>query len=443
MSSYRPISGNRRASAADRVISIEKLPFESAPALDFLNGYEETVTAIPVFYDPFKPELSNAAPVTYNVTRTINTLSDRTVALRHNGDTVDMEIFVDSYTYFPNEPIVAPYEVNPVLPKIREGDYYNRSTTTYIYKDVEVPKASNKIWDGRYTRCVDLQGYDVPFDNRLPVVVTEVKEKLDNPNQLYTVLPIAGMATTVAPPKKDPYAATYKVKVQQFIATYYNSLALTDYPKGKADTDLYQELPIEGGDKQFTLQEGFVAAVLDGPYFVRWANVYRYTDNPLEEEIECGHKIIDYDQDGDAVIVLGHLCGEDPPEPVTLCQVYNKTFGYGEAGDYVYEIETPQMDDNHCRPYASGIVAQITKLDYSTPNILANGISLVNARLPIRLPAPLTLALQQTEDNDEAIYFKSRICWSVVCRTDLEDDGWYLDDFDYVDYEYTDEMGGE
>lgn len=316
MSSYQPIYSNRRATATDRVISIEKEPFESAPALSFLNSYEETITANPAFYDPFKPELTEAAPVSYNISRTINTLSDRTIALRHNGNTVDMEISVDTYNYIPKEPIVAPYSPNPKLPKIREGDFYNRSTTTYIYKDVEVPKASNKIWDGRYTRCVDLQGYDVPNGDRLPAVIAEVKSKLDSPTQLYTVLPIAGMATTVAPPKKDPYAATYKVKVQQFIATHYNSLALTRHPKGKAETDLYQELPQKGGDKKFTLQEGFVAAVLDGPYFVRWANVYRYSDTAPDADDDCGHKIIDYDVDGDAIIVLGHLCGKEPPDEI-------------------------------------------------------------------------------------------------------------------------------
>jgi hypothetical protein len=436
MSSYQPIYSNRRATATDRVISIEKKPFESAPALSFLNSYEETITANPAFYDPFKPELSEAAPVSYNISRTVNTLSDRTVALRHNGNSVDMEISVDTYNYIPKEPIVAPYSVSPNLPRIREGDFYNRSTTTYIYKDVAVPKASNKIWDGRYTRCVDLQGYDVPIGDRLPEVIAEVKLKLDTPTRLYTVLPIAGMATTVAPPTKDPYAATYKVKVQQFIATHYNSLALTRHPKGKAETDLYQELPVEGGDKKFTLQEGFVAAVLDGPYFVRWANVYRYADKASDADDDCGHKVVDYDN-SDAVIVLGHLCGLEPPAPVTLCQAYSKTFGYVKAGEYTHLVDYPPSLQDQCNPYGGKVTAEVTHFDCSATNAFINGIPLSSITLPIKIPTPLVVKLQQDTDSVGALHLKCRVCWSIQCNTILDND-WYLDNFDYVDYDYTD-----
>ncbi len=411
MSSYQPIYSNRRATATDRVISIEKEPFESAPALSFLNSYEETITANPAFYDPFKPELSEAAPVSYNISRTINTLSDRTIALRHNGNTVDMEISVDTYNYIPKEPIVAPYSPNPKLSKIREGDFYNRSTTTYIYKDVEVPKASNKIWDGRYTRCVDLQGYDVPNGDRLPEVIAEVKSKLDNPTQLYTVLPIAGMATTVAPPKKDPYAATYKVKVQQFIATHYNSLALTRHPKGKTETDLYQELPQEGGDKKFTLQEGFVAAVLDGPYFVRWANVYRYADTAPDAADNCSHRVVDYDQDNDAVIVLGDLCGLETLEPLLEPTIYNHTFGYVPAGVYEYPISTPFLPSNCNNNQTQVIQATIESIQPASVDV--NNISINQITYPFLLEPPITLKLYH--DGVGAAYVNTQIRWVSSC----------------------------
>ena len=361
MSSYKPIKKQING-AADRIISIEKQPFKAAPALSFLNAYEETITANPVLYDPLKPERSELALVTYNILRTINTLSDRTIALRHNGESVDMEIAVDTYTYVPKEPLVAPYSLNPKLPKIRQGDIYNRSTITYIYKDIQVPKASGKIWDGRYTRCVDLQGYDVDNTNRLPEVVAEAKDKIDNPAQLYTVLPVAGRATTVAPPKRDPYAATYKVKVEQFIATHYNSLALPKPPRGRAPTDLYQELPEENGDKQFKLQEAFVAAVLDGPYFVKWANVYRYVDTAPNAEEDCGHKITAYEPDGDAVIELGHLCGLEPPPLTTLCKVYNKTFGYVTTGNYDYAVEHPPELEDSCKPYNTIVTFRLFRI---------------------------------------------------------------------------------
>lgn len=361
MSSYVPISLNENSGATDRVVSIEKVPFVSAPPLSFLNSYEETITANPVYYDPFKPELSNVTSVTYTISRAINVLSDRTVALRHNGRTVDMEIFVDNYRYIPKEPIVALYSPAPVLPKIREGDFYNRSTTAYIYKDVDVPRASNKIWDGRYSRCVDLNGYDVSNHDRLPEVLAEVASKLDNATQLYMVMPVAGMATTVSPPKKDPYAATYRVKIQQFIALHYNSIALTRHPKGQAETDLYQELPQEDGDKKFKLQERFVAAVLDGPYFVKWANVYRYVDTAPDPDDDCGHKIIEYDQDGDAVIVLGHMCGMEPPpvppeedDPAVdtaITKLNNNYLIYCAPQEIT---TTPSVTGNIVIPYVSG-----------------------------------------------------------------------------------------
>lgn len=412
MSSYRPITNNRRASAADKVISIEKLPFESAPALSFLNSYEETITAVPVFYDPFKPELTNAAPVSYNITRTINTLSDRTVALRHNGNTVDMEISVDSYTYIPQEPIVAPYESNPTLPKIRQGDFYNRSTTTYIYADIEVPKASNKIWDGRYSRCVDLQGYDVPNGNRLPEVIAEVQLRLDNPTDIYTVLPISGMATTVSPPKKDPYAATYKVRVQQFIATHYNSLALTRHPKGKAETDLYQELPQEGGDKKFTLQEGFVAAVLDGPYFVRWANVYRYADTALDADDDCGHKIVDYDKDGDAVIVLGHLCGLEQPEldsSTLFTNTFNVVEGFVAPGFYSYYVDIPSSVIDSVGS-VSALEVIINNIQTSADYVTVSNVTITD--LPYSVSGPFLITAFYDSSGGEPFYLSLSLDWT-------------------------------
>jgi len=443
MSDYKPIASRSSSSGVglrDKVISIKKTEFKSAPQLDYLSAYQETITAAVAYYNPSNPTISNTAPVNYRINRSITTLSEEPVKFRHNGDTVDMELSVDSYVFLQAQPIVAPYSTDPQLPAISEGDSYERSTMLYIYHDVPVPKASNKIWDGRYLKCVDLEGNDVDHTSRVVKVKQEVKDKLENPGAVYSIQPVAGRGTTINPPKKDPYAATYRVKLQEFIATNYNSLGLTRHPKGRADTDIYQEIPAEArGTGRYEFDEGFVAAVLDGDYFVKWANVYRYKEieipPTLEEIYDCCHIVESHESDGDEVIILGCKCGVDPPEPAISCPTYCKVFGYVSSGSHEHVIYVPDELVDACELYGYRARATVNYVETDSDIIRVNGARI--NQFPVVVNAPVVIKLEYAHNEFKPLSFKTNICWDVVCLPPTTDDDWFLDDIDFVDFEFT------
>jgi hypothetical protein len=343
MDSYRPIR-RQEPGMEDTVISIKKTVFESAPPLSFLNAEYEVITAMSAYYDPLNEQVSSSVQVNYVINRSYNYLASNPVMYRHKGDRVDMEIYVDSYNFIQKQPIVDYFSFEPVLDSMTNEDFYLRTTTAYIYKDIEVPRASNRIWDGRYLRCVDIEGNDIDNRSRLTECREDVKNRLDSVNNIYLVQNIGSKSRTVIPPRSDLYAVNYQFEQEGFIVTNYNSLGIPERPRRRANEDIQLEVKArEGlGTGRFLFEEGFVAAVLDGYYFVKWANVYRYKEEEIEvqEDNGYGYLIDGYNSDNEALVVLSRIPEPEPEEIVIEDKIVEYiVIPYIDSNVYLYEIQ--------------------------------------------------------------------------------------------------------
>lgn len=351
MSEYKPINKSKAPQFKDTIISVKKIPFTAAPALSFLSAESEKVTASSVYYDGLNPNLSTALNVNYVVERSLTTLAEDPLLLRHNGSTVDMEIYVDTYGLVQEKPYIAPYTPNPAIPRLQSGDRYERSTMAYIYKDIPVPPASTRIWDGRYQKCVDADGNEVDSRNYLPEVRAEVAEILSTVNSPYTVAMVGGYGHTVYPPTYDPYEATYRAEMGEFIAKFYSSSGLPDRPTGKVHSDIYIDPGLGPNGEKPIFKGGFVAALLEDRVFVKWVNVYRYEipapEDPVLDTLTDCHTIIGTDSDGDSIISISFVSKNPPdPEPPLVfpdTATFSFSLGYLDKGDYTY---TQFLPDN-------------------------------------------------------------------------------------------------
>ena len=313
VNTYIPIGQLPPPALQDTVISIKKEPFTSAPPLQFLDAYNETVIASAPYFDPANPKLSSAGTVTYRVSRQITTLSERVVELRHLGSAIDMEVYVDNYSYIQAEPFITTYTPSPTLPKIQKGDRYERQTLCYVFANIPVPKSSSKVWDGRYSKCVNKSGEEVSHTSYLPALRQEVFSILSSPsNSPYTVVSTGGFANTIRPPTTDPYASHYRLKIDEFIAVNYNSISLPSPPT--ADSAVVKEVSYypdkaPNGTGHYKLVERVIAALLEGPYFIDWVRYSRYEEvlddsatHPTLEDVYA--RVEGQEEDGDSIVSI-------------------------------------------------------------------------------------------------------------------------------------------
>lgn len=442
---YTPIETRRAPGFKDVIVSISSEAFDSAGALSFLKSYSETITAAASYYSPFNEGLSSSSEVNYFVQRSYTTLAENPFYGRHNGDTVDLEITIDDYHYIQAKPIIAAYSSSPALPKLVSGDYYNKTSTRYIYNGLSVPRSSNQIWDGRYLKCVDEEGNEVDSRSRVDEVRQAVRDVLENPDAPYAVVNLGGRGTTVYPPTSDPYKTTFGVLLDEFIATHYSALGLSKRPRGLAESDIYVETPLEGvgATGRYEYAEGYVAAVLDGPYFVRWANVYKYKEvidtskASLEEIYPCSHIIGEYDVEGDPVITLGDRCGVEAPVEGEFKEYYKrvyKSWGYVAPGEYNYTFSIPVELTQQCRRVQSAL-AEILSISTSARQYRVQGVPNSSVIFPYETITTVSVDVFYFEENDsEPLYVDVEINWKVKCATQVSDQAaWYLDDLSYVD----------
>lgn len=275
---YQPIRPIRNPGLIDIPIWADVQSFDGAPVLGFLKGRLESISASSTYYDPLNPGLSTAAPVIYNETLVITTLSDEAVKLRHNGSTVDMEIYVDTYTKIKKEREMEEFRADKRITQMKEGDRFERYTAGYVYTNIEVPRSSNKIWDGRGEKCIDESGKYVDSGNRLPIVREEAKSRIEDPSLTpYTVFSLGGFGHTVNEPSRDLNKLKYEVEIQNFLEKYYTSDGI-EKVQSQNVINVQQEAgggSTRSGSSNQTLRQvrREIVAVLDGHYFLRWATL--------------------------------------------------------------------------------------------------------------------------------------------------------------------------
>lgn len=269
---YQPIRPIGGPGLIDIPIWADSQSFSGAPALGFLKGRLEMVSASSTYYDPLQPSASTAAPVIYNETLLITTLSEAPLKLRHNGSTIDMEIYVDTYTKIQKEREMGEFSVEKRITSMKEGDRFERYTTGYVYANLEVPPRSNVVWDGRGGKCVDASGEEVDASNRLPIIRGEVRAILEDPSLTpYTVFSLGGYGHTVREPSSGLNRDKYDVGMQNFLEEHYTSEGIGGVNElGRIERT---DETGRGTEIEETRRRSERVAVLDGHYFVRWATL--------------------------------------------------------------------------------------------------------------------------------------------------------------------------
>lgn len=258
----------------------------STPTLkDSLLGARTTSCAIPQLSFLEEQELvvaSNlAAPdstqITYRRTHTFYRLSESPIKLRHNGSTVDQELYVDQYSFVqdspaPKAPQVLYPPADPFSYDWGADSYYQRTTSIYVFSSLSVPTKSSLVWDGRYAICVNSAGATVDNSNRVPKVQGLARTAIENPGMPKYSQGLSNLGQTKKP---ENYSASlnvneYNVYLQRFLDEHYNANSIPPVPISFSDLDVISDgLPISSSEGT-GLTSTTLAALLNGDYFVKW-----------------------------------------------------------------------------------------------------------------------------------------------------------------------------
>ena len=251
----------------DEVIAIRKRAVVGVPQLPFLEEVE-TVTA-----------LNTAAPygrlIVYERSDQFYRLSENPVRLRHNGGgRADLELWVDGFTFVQSELVSEPNGVYPPVDPFGlawgKESYYDRWTTMYIFQGIVVPERSTKVWDGRWSLCVNSVGEVVSSESRLEEVRGEARAAVSNPGQPTYVQGVGMRGRTKQPEKFGvEYSKTsYDLAIDEWLRQEYNADGIGS-PPSRIDKQI-QQVNSSPGNGDNAIATTTVAALLDGYYFVDW-----------------------------------------------------------------------------------------------------------------------------------------------------------------------------
>jgi hypothetical protein len=201
------------------------------PQLPYIPAESAQVYATALVYSP----LFTLGPENIAIYLNANYSRPSGVDFRHLGTAVDVELYLDSYS-FAGEPLVGlPYPPADPLNLPWEGSY-TRSTTGYVYAGIPVPAASDLVWDGRWSLVLDSGGKVVSAADRVGPLIAKVAGILaesDRPPS-FTV-PLGGLATTSRLPDN---VSDYSVKLNRFLERHYRAIGIPPMPSGIAVGDL-------------------------------------------------------------------------------------------------------------------------------------------------------------------------------------------------------------
>lgn len=267
---YSPIDQVTHPALTDKLVYSVKKPFIAMPQLSLsINEYAERVTAVSSYYNHQNPALSSAAEVYYRIERSYSAAANTPILLRHNGNSIDMELYVDTYSLNSKDLVIGQYPPTEALLKFnKQNDKYTKTTMQYVYARIACPVSSNKVWDGSHNACVDLEGNAVAATDRVSVVRAEVKSLLESPSLVpfdIVYMSSGGAGVTKVIPDLSVNQDRYRLELQEFIEKNYNSLGIPS----RLSNDIKPEIVRGKG----SFSESYVVAVLDGIYFSHWAKL--------------------------------------------------------------------------------------------------------------------------------------------------------------------------
>ncbi len=231
------------------------------PQLPYVPARSESVMAAALVYSP----LFTLGPENIAVYLTANYTRSAGAAFRHLGNAVDLELYLDSYTYVTTPIVGGVYPPPDPLALPFEG-YYTRTTTGYVWAGIPVPTASDLVWDARWPVVLDPTGGSVVSIDRVGALRAQVTALINAPGTPSFVTSLGGAANTSRLPQAG--LGEYPVLLERFLETHYNSTGIPPVPTG----DLL-DLRVVGefGPYEAPLgRKGDLAAIVDGDYFVEW-----------------------------------------------------------------------------------------------------------------------------------------------------------------------------
>lgn len=272
---YRPIEEGTPG-LKEVLLSVKRDKFDIVPQVGEMDAFNEVVMMGALYYDPLNPKLTSSMRMNYRRSRSFTRLGEETIRLRHRGDKVDAELYLDSYNSVQKKPYIA--ERGAVLPKVLPGEQYDRMSWLYLYEGIEVPPASNLVWDGRRDGVIKIISQDnevadieiLENGDKLTDVREETKNKIESPTlSPSAVISLGGFSFTAKFPKVDIYKDDYDRKLSNFLLDNYSGTGIDGYDPCPSEY-------IQVGEEKYGLLGRDTVAVLDketGRYFEKWIKV--------------------------------------------------------------------------------------------------------------------------------------------------------------------------
>lgn len=274
---YNPIEPINQPELLDQVLGVRRRD-QIVGNIDFLDEVESVIcTNVDAPYG-VKLALIRA--------HTFYRLAENPIKLRHNGETIDFELYCDCYNYVQEEQHYIKEEEDYPLVEVfdrewGEGSYYRKDTTCYVFEGLGVQVRSSYVWDGRHSIAVNKEGKVVNEGSRIGSVQEVARQVIKQPLVPKYTFALGNEGITRQPRDYPPTINVdrYEIAIQSFLDLHYNANSIPPVPLTTVELNAIEEKysgsALKNNEELVSLVE--VAALLDGDYFVEWVAYRKYS----------------------------------------------------------------------------------------------------------------------------------------------------------------------
>lgn len=278
---YNPIKPINQPDLLDQVLGVRRQD-QIVGNIDFLDEVESVVcTNVDAPYG-VKLALIRA--------HTFYRLAENPIKLRHNGTTIDFELYCDCYNYVQEEQHYIKEEEDYPLVEVfdrewGEGSYYRRDTTCYVFEGLGVVMRSSYVWDGRHSIAINREGKVVDANSRIGNVQAAARQVIKQPLVPKYTFALGNEGITRQPRDypRTIYIDRYETAIQSFLDLHYNANSIPPVPLTTVELNTienkYNGSALKNNEELVSLVE--VAALLDGDYFVEWVAYTTYSKRTI------------------------------------------------------------------------------------------------------------------------------------------------------------------
>lgn len=278
---YNPIKPIEQPNLRDQLLGVRRQD-QIVGNIDFLDEVESVVcTNVDAPYGVKLALIRN---------HTFYRLAENPIKLRHNGETIDFELYCDCYNYVQEEQHYIKEEEDYPLVEVferewGESSYYRRDTTCYVFEGLVVLKRSSYIWDGRHSIAINRVGKVVDAGSRIGSVQGEVRKVIKQPLVPKYTFALGNEGITRQPRDYPPTINVdrYEIAIQSFLDLHYNANSIPPVPLTTVELNAIEEKysgsALKTNEELVSLVE--VAALLDGDYFVEWVAYNTYSKREI------------------------------------------------------------------------------------------------------------------------------------------------------------------